>query len=197
MMRKQKKIFIKFAILLITMSLFACKTSQNVVNNDKLDENRTVYWFYVKLREVKVGNSEIMAYKLLRLGSDVNKGTAKEHDYFLWKYLSEGSKFAVGPFNNPEEAKRALLFYKIQTEPHTLDNSYNKSRKVFWFVLNVNKRERSDSYELSRIPGAIASGSYVDFDVFLKENLDLHIMTIGPFENMTDAEESKRIYRLH
>ena len=78
-----------------------------------------------------------------------------------------------------------------------MDNSYNKSRKVFWFVLNVSKRERSNSFELNRIPGAIASGTYSDFDVFLKENLDLHIMTIGPFESMTDAEESKRVYRLH
>ena len=191
------KIFINLGIVLIILSLFACKTSQQTVNSDNLDENRTVYWFYVKLREVKVNNTEIMAYKLHRLSSVSEKGTAKEYDYLLWKYLSEGSKFAVGPFNDPEEAKQALLFYKIQTEAHALDASYNKSQKIFWFVLNVNKRERSDSFELSRIPGAIASGTYSDFDVFLKENLDLHIMTIGPFESMTDAEESKRVYRLH
>ncbi len=191
------KIFINLGIVLIILSLFACKTSQQTVNSDKLDENRTVYWFYVKLREVNVNNTEIMAYKLHKLSSVSEKGTAKEYDYLLWKYLSEGSKFAVGPFNNKEEAKKAFLFYKIQTEAHRLDASYNKSQKIFWFVLNVNKRERSDSFELSRIPGAIASGTYADFDVFLKENLDLHIMTIGPFENMTDAEESKRVYRLH
>ncbi len=189
--------FSYFGILLITLSLIACKTSQQTVNSDKLDENRTVYWFYVKLREVKVNNTEIMAYKLHRLSSVPEKGTAKEYDYLLWKYLSEGNRFTVGPFNHPEEAKKAFLFYKIQEEAHTLDASYNKSQKIFWFVLNVNKRERSDSYELSRIPGAIASGTYADFDVFLKENLDLHIITIGPFENMTDAEESKRVYRLH
>jgi len=191
------KILINLGIVFIILSLFACKTSQQTVISDELDENRIVYWFYVNLREVNVNNTEIKAFKLHRLSSVSEKGTAKEYDYLLWKYLSEGSKFAVGPFNNPEEAKRAFRFYKIQSEAHQLDASYNKSRKVFWFVLNVNKRERSDSFELSRIPGAIASGTYADFDVFLKENLDLHIMTIGPFENMTDAEESKRVYRLH
>ena len=190
------KTFVTALILLITAGFYTCKTSEKVSSNT-LDENRRVFWFYVSLREVKIKNTDHIAYKLTRLGSAIEKGSAKEYDYLLWKYLSEGTKFAIGPFNDSEEAKQAFLFYKIQDEPHKLDATYDQKRQIFWFVLHVNKRERSKSLELKRIPGAIASGKYSVFDSFLKENLFNRVMTIGPFYTMPDAEESKRIYRLH
>lgn len=196
-MEKHVKIIIAAGIMLISTGFFTCKTSNQVVSNDKMDENRRVYWFYVSVREVKTGNPDLTAYDLTRIGTKIENGTAKDYDYHLWKNLSEGRRLAVGPFNSPAEATQAFLFYNIQDKPHKLDATFDQNRKIFWFVLRVNKRERSVTLELKRIPGAIASGGYSDFDIFLKENLDLGVMTIGPFRNMPDAEESKRIYRLH
>ncbi|NPA44729.1 MAG: hypothetical protein GXO49_04275, partial [Chlorobi bacterium] len=45
--------------------------------------------------------------------------------------------------------------------------------------------------------GSIASGSYQDFDNFLRDNLKMRVMTVGPFLYMPEAEEAKRTYRLH
>ena len=196
-MRIYFKILFTAGIILITSGFFNCKTSQQVVSSDKLDENRLVYWFYVSVREIKGNNTDLTAYDLTRIGNIIENGTAKKYEYLLWKNLSEGRRLAVGPFNDPVEAKQAFLFYKIQDKPHNLDATFDLNRKVFWFVLKVSKRERSVTIKLERIPGAIATGKYSDFDVFLKENLNLGVMTIGPFRNMPDGEESKRIYRLY
>ena len=149
------------SILLISIGLFTCKTSQQITDSHKLDENRTVYWFYIKLKEIEVKNTGITGYEIQRFGSKPETGTAKEYDYFLWKYLSEGTKFAIGPFNDHEEAKQAFLFYDIQKNSQESDKLLNTDREVFWFVLHVNFRERSISMELERIPGAIASGSFL------------------------------------
>ena len=42
---------------------------------------------------------------------------------------------------------------------------------------------------------------YPDLKLFLDQsgtdNLKTGVLTIGPFDNMPDAEEAKRVYRLH
>ena len=191
-----KAVFIT-AILLIS-GVFITDESQAQVNySDNMDENRLVYWFYVNVREVEDNNTGYVSYGLQRKGSKIDHGTVKEYNRILWKYLGNGTKMAIGPFNDYIEAKKAFMFYLIQDEPHNLDSTFDDNQQVFWFVLHVNRRPRSNSYELIRKPGAIASGNYNDFDVFLKENLMMRVMTIGPFLYMPEAEEAKRIYRLH
>ena len=192
---------IKIIILtgfLISSGLFISQKSSAQVNySDDMDKNRLVYWFYVSVREVIDSNTGYPSYGLQRKGSKVQYGTMKQYDRELWKYLGSGSKMAIGPFNDYDEAKKAYLFYQIQDEPHELDSTYDENQTVFWFILHVNKRPRSGSYQLIRKPGAIASGHYSDFDVFLKDNLQMRVMTIGPFLYMPEAEEAKRTYRLH
>lgn len=185
------------AILLLSGIFAADKSQAQISYSDNLDENRLVYWFYVSVREVEDNNTGYVSYELRRKGGKVDHGTVKEYDRILWKYLGDGSKMAIGPFNDYNEAKKSFLFYKIQDDPHELDSTFDENQQVFWFVLHVNRRPRSNSYELIRKPGAIASGNYMDFEVFLKENLMMRVMTIGPFLYMPEAEEAKRIYRLH
>ncbi len=185
------------AILLLSGIFAADKSQAQVSYSDNLDENRLVYWFYVSVREVEDNNTGYVSYELRRKGAKVDHGTVKEYDRILWKYLGDGSKMAIGPFNDYIEAKKSFIFYKIQDDPHELDSTFDENQQVFWFVLHVNRRPRSNSYELIRKPGAIASGNYMDFEVFLKENLMMRVMTIGPFLYMPEAEEAKRIYRLH
>ncbi len=185
-------------VILLISGLFITDKSQAQVNySDNMDENRLVYWFYVNVREVEDNNTGYVSYGLQRKGSKIDHGTVKEYNRILWKYLGNGTKMAIGPFNDYIEAKKAFMFYLIQDEPHHLDSTFDDNQQVFWFVLHVNRRPRSNSYELIRKPGAIASGNYNDFDIFLKENLMMRVMTIGPFLYMPEAEEAKRIYRLH
>lgn len=190
---------ILFISILLTVSglLVNTKTSAQVGYSDELDENRLVYWFYVNVRELENSKTGYVSYKLQRKGNRIMHGSIKVYDRELWKNLGNGSKMAIGPFNDFDEAKRAYLFYKIQDEPHKLDSTYNMDQQVFWFILHVNRRPRSNSYQLVRKPGSIASGSYSDFDNFLRDNLKMRVMTVGPFLYMPEAEESKRTYRLH
>lgn len=188
------------ATIIVIASLLTSEKSTAQVNySDNMDENRLVYWFYVSVREVEDGNTGYVNYELRRKGSKVEHGTIKEYNRTLWKYLGNGSKMAIGPFNDFNEAKKAFHLYDVKdpNEPAVLDSSYDENQTVFWFVLHVKRRPRSNSYELIRKPGAVASGNYQDFDIFLRENLMVRVMTIGPFLYMPEAEESKRIYRLH
>ena len=196
-MKNYIKIVFATAILLLSGIFAADKSQAQISYSDNLDDNRLVYWFYVSVREVEDNNTGYVSYELRRKGAKVDHGTVKEYDRILWKYLGDGSKMAIGPFNDYNEAKKSYLFYKIQDESHELDSTFDENQQVFWFVLHVNRRPRSNSYELIRKPGAIASGNYMDFEVFLKENLMMRVMTIGPFLYMPEAEEAKRIYRLH
>ncbi len=177
--------------------LFSPKTAKSQTLDEQVDPNRLVYWFYVSVREIKDPETGYKIYQLQRKGNKISSGSLKRYDRDLWRNLSSGSKMAIGPFNNQEEAERAFVFYKVQDEPHLLDAEFDPKQQIFWFILHVKKRPRSRSYELERKPGAVASGTYRDFENFLKENLKMRVMTIGPFLYMAEAEEAKRTYRLH
>lgn len=191
------KLPVIIVILTISAGFFPNKVKAQVTSNDNIDQNRLVYWFYVSVREKEDSETGYVNYDLQLKGNKIQHGSQKDYDKTLWKYLGNGQKMAIGPFNEYDEAKKAILFYKIQDEPHELDSTFDKNQTIFWFVLHVNRRPRSNSYQLIRKPGAIASGTYSDFDVFLKENLMMRVMTVGPFLYMPEAEEAKRIYRLH
>lgn len=194
---------INFKILFLSFILTALGVFSNTESfsqvgySDELDENRLVYWFYVSVREHEDSKTGYVSYRLQRKGRRIMHGSIKVYDKDLWKNLSNGSKMAIGPFNDFDEAKKSYLFYKIQEEPHKLDSTFSMDQQVYWFILHVNKRPRSGAYQLVRKPGSIASGSYSDFDNFLRDNLNMRVMTVGPFNYMPEAEESKRTYRLH
>ncbi len=192
------KLLFLTAILTVSGYFLPNQAKAQVTYSDNMDENRLVYWFYVSVREKDDAETGYVSYDLQLKGNKIQHGSQKDYDKNLWKYLGNGQKMAIGPFNEYEEAKKGILFYKIQEKPHELDTAvYDKNQTIFWFVLHVNRRPRSKSYQLVRKPGAIASGTYHDFDVFLKENLMMRVMTVGPFNYMPEAEEAKRIYRLH
>jgi len=191
------KLLILSAILIMSGYFYPNQVKAQVTYSDNMDENRLVYWFYVSVREKEDSETGYVSYDLQLKGNKIQHGSQKDYDKNLWKYLGNGQKMAIGPFNEYDEAKKAMIFYKIQEKPHELDSTFDENQTVFWFVLHVNRRPRSNSYQLVRKPGAIASGTYADFDVFLKENLMMRVMTVGPFIYMPEAEEAKRIYRLH
>ncbi len=195
-MKNFLKLLFLTGILTLSGYFYPNQAKAQVTYSDNMDENRLVYWFYVSVREKENSETGYVSYDLQMKGNKIQHGTQKFYIRNLWKYLGNGQKMAIGPFNEYEEAKKAFIFYKIQDKPHKLDSTYDENQTVFWFVLHVNRRPRSNSYQLVRKPGAIASGNYHDFDVFLKENLMLRVMTIGPFNYMPEAEEAKRVYRL-
>jgi hypothetical protein len=191
------KILIISGLITLLSFVFEKPLNAQVSNSEKLDENRLVYWFYINVRDVEDSNTGMVSYGIQRKGTKIEHGTIKEYDRELWKFLGEGSKMAIGPFNDFDEAKKSFLLYNIQDEPHEMDSTFNETQTVFWFILHVERRPRSGSYKLIRVPGAIASGYYREFESFVKEQLKTRVLAIGPFVYMPEAEESKRIYRLH
>jgi len=145
-----------FISIFITISglLTNQKLNAQVGYSDDLDENRLVYWFYVSVREYENPKTGYVSYKVQRKGNKIYHGSMKVYDRELWKNLGNGSKMAIGPFNDYDEAKRAYFFYDIKEKPRVLDSTFTMDQQVFWFILHVNRRPRSNSYELIRKPGS-------------------------------------------
>lgn len=159
--------------------------------------DRTVYWFNVKVYIVKDSKTRQKVYRITRLGKRVYSAKMRDYEKKLWKGLSRGSYFTVGPFYTYQEAYNAMVFYNLRIkfdDNHEIDPEPDKT--VFWFLVKLNISERSRSYELQRMAAAVAEGTKSDFNDILRETLTFQNLAIGPFNSALDAEEAKRIYRL-
>jgi hypothetical protein len=196
-MKNQTKLFFLTLIIVISSVFVPSRSfSQEVTGNENLSNEKIVYWFYINLKILTDRETKMQKYDIRRLGDQISAGTVKEYDIKLWESLSNGSKIPIGPFYNYTEANQAKKFYNIGVEEKQ-DSLFSADKEIFWFVLRVARRERSNSYQLIRIPGAVASGLPADFENFLEVNLTSLVLTIGPFWDQPEAEEAKRRYRLH
>ena len=108
------KIIVLTGIILISGFLGTTKTHAQINYGGDVDENRLVYWFYVSVREVEDNNTGYVSYDLQRKGNKIQHATLKEYKKFLWKFLGNGSKMALGPFNDFREAKLSYFLYDIK-----------------------------------------------------------------------------------
>jgi len=182
---------------LILSSIFGSKSvySQDI-DNEKVDEEKIVYWFYINLKVVEDKKYGLKSFQIRTLGNVISHGTLKKYDLDLWRNLGGGTKMAIGPFFDYDEAAQALLFYDVKETATVLPEGSDLNREVFWFIVKIKKRERSGSFELKKVPAAVGNGSYESFEEFLKTALMQQQLAIGPFWNAPEAEESKRMYRL-
>ncbi len=190
-------------ITLIVLSLFLLaglikptESYGQITSSDDINSESIVYWFDINFRIVTDTKTKLKSYSVRRTSNQIKAATIIEYDEKLWEALSRGGLFPVGPFSNYDEADQAKVYYNIGKEEKQ-DSLFEAGRTVYWFVLRVKRRKRSNSWELIRIPGAIASGDYDLFQTFLETNLSANVLTIGPFWNQPEAEEAKRRYRLH
>ena len=192
------KTIIKTLSLFLFISILTFgKLAAQDIDVGESDKNRVVYWFYISVRIHEDSRTGYVSYIIRNLGSKVYHGKINDYDRILWKNLSTGKKFAVGPFYDYEEAAQAVTFYGKTKDELTLDSTYNDTRNIHWFMLRVEKRPRSGAFVLKRIPGAIGQGDYERFYDSYKAGLATKTLSIGPFWSMEEAEEAKRTYRLH
>ena len=202
-----RQLKISFVILLLLALFLPEITHAQVTDSESRDKNRRVYWFNINLSFKTDSKTGLPKYDVHVLTSKVYHGSLEKYDRTLWKGLGAGTRVSIGPFSFYEEAQQAMAFYSLKHESAPIDTSYDKNRSVNFYNLFIGKRPRSGSYFLDRRPAAVSSGSYEDFYDLLKVSLqfsstggdgvDLAKLTIGPFWEHIDAEESKRIYRLH
>ncbi|MEA2040927.1 MAG: hypothetical protein U9N85_00050 [Bacteroidota bacterium] len=198
-----KKLFIGLAMLSILFAT-ACKINRNTANGDGsvsevenvFKKGQIVYWFYVKPQIKRHKDTKIEKLTIRYLGDRIYAGTIDEYDIKLWENLSNGSKFAIGPFAEYDEAEDAVSFYNLK-DTTGIDPRIDQNNNIFYFPLEIYIRERSHSYGLERIPGAMFPSSYKNFNNYLHISLSQKRITIGPFRDRFIAEEAKRRYRLH
>ncbi len=195
-----------FLILFIFLAFQKCKTNKDItVNSSNLD--RIVYWFYINISEYEDHEIGYKTYKVQVSQNRLAHGSAQEYHTSLWKNMgsTNSTRMAIGPFYNQREADIAKNIFKKQENILTKeeenifmkDTMLTAEDEVFWFPLEVVRRDRSNSFKLGRIPARIHSGNYQGFIEGIKVFLWQKKIPIGPFWSHDEAEESKRIYRLH
>ncbi|MBN2894161.1 MAG: hypothetical protein JXL97_19985 [Bacteroidales bacterium] len=159
------------------------------------DESRRVYWFDVNLKKVKDPETLIPTYQVYRSGTKIQYGTAYEYDRYLWQGLSNGTRIAIGPFDDQKQAVFANKLYDMKKA--LADSSLmSDNGNYFWYLVTIKKTQRLKSYDFERIPAQINSGNASDFVTLMKFSLPQDKLVIGPFLNAPEAENSKRVFRL-
>ena len=194
---------------MIAPKLFSQENIENATSQKTNDKNKIVYWFNVNLdikKHRKFGNKYYIAKNT---DNRIRNGSLKKYDKVLWRQLSNGPKFAVGPFDDWNAANQAKDFYRrrvnfykdVEKQDSIFTHKIKKSKihakkEVFWFYLSVEKRPRSGSLEVKRIPAAIFPSTYESFITAYSTGLQMQKLAIGPFWHLIEAENAKRRYRL-
>ncbi len=185
----------KFIVLLLvfySVNLFAQSYDSPVDYND---ENRRVYWFDITVRKLQDPDTKMPLYKVFRKGKNIRYGSAVDYDRYLWDGLSAGTRIAVGPFNTHDQAVRANALYDLSNA--SKDSTLLADNNVYhWYIVTLKQSKRLKSYQFERIPARIVSGTYKDFLDLMKVSLSVNKLVIGVFEDIPEAENSKRVFRL-
>ncbi len=181
------------SILLGNISLNAQETGNP---KDVFTKDQKLYWFFIRVVTEKHPETRIESYNF-RLSGRIADGTVDDFQTQLWRYSSRGTKFAIGPFPDYYEAKEAQLFYKnFSKDTIIIDKNIKKQKEAFYFFVDLYIRERSHSYGIKRIPAPIHPGNYANFAEMMQAGVYQKKVAIGPFRQVTVAEEAKRLYRL-
>ncbi len=194
-----KKLISSILIMLFIHSGIGLSAQINVT---KFDKNLYVFWFFIKAEIKKDKELRRPVYKVRRASKDIKSGKIKKYENEVWKNVNNGNQLAIGPFLELEDAVRANEMYNIGRKTNeqmeqeiaatvdTTDNTY------FWYILQFSKSNRTNKYLIKRQSAAVAEGTLEDFRYFMWTVLSNQQLSIGPFTSHTEAEESKRLYRL-
>ncbi len=193
----------RFNIYLLTIiisSLFFTKAyaqGEGIVTKDIDEENVYVFWFYVR-SEVKVDRvTKRPAYSVRVLGTKPKSGNLKKFDKDVWRCLLGGQQIAIGPFKEYTDAIRAIEMYDLKKKDSDINFRDSTVRDTYyWYLLEYTITKRKHKFQLKRVPARVASGDLQSFRAILKESLTAQKLTVGPFGDPTEAEESKRRYRI-
>jgi len=204
---KQKIKYFLISVLAISLIINHCYLMSAQVQTGKFDLNEKVYWFYlnVSIKNDKILNRDVY---VIRISSQKPKyDTYSVYEKDIWRCLKAGHQIVVGPFREFDAAKQAIKIYdlcKLQenerdTEVIKMEDSANVSNdEYFCYFMKFYISERTKSIKLKRIPArtSVVGITVTDFiDQFL-EGVTQQMLTIGPFRNKEEAEDSKRINRL-
>ncbi len=188
-------------IILATTVLTGCfLPKKSTVKNDP---NRFVFWVTVNA-SIKISNEtkkEVYVVKTAR--NKPGSGKIRKYQRFLHKSLIAGHSIPIGPFDNYDDALRAVDYYKLtkfnnETIKKSIDQMPDSimNDEYYWFFLKFSYSQRKKTIFLERTAARVASGNLGDFRTVLWEGLSFKQLAAGPFISQEEAEEAKRLYRL-
>lgn len=194
----------KSIIIIISCLLLSSDVIAQINYSDEIDENRLTYWFQIRVREVEDDSTGYVSYILTEVKSKLMHGTENEYRKNMYKSM-KNDILNIGPFDDFDQAWKSKniyehLVFNSNWDYHDYsflqkDSTYDKNQTIFWFAQHLVS-DKKNRIELIRRPGAIASGTYLDFYAFAREDFCMRILTIGSFLYMPEAEKSKNIYRI-
>ncbi|RLD84490.1 MAG: hypothetical protein DRJ10_01030 [Bacteroidetes bacterium] len=188
--------------ILISLFLLNISGLNAQINVTEFDKHQHVFWFYIKAEIKKDKELKRPVYKVRRASKDIKSGTIGKYEKEVWRNVTNGTQLTIGPFLELVDAERANKMYDIgrknneQMEKEiaatvdTTDNSY------YWYILQFTMSNRTRKYLIKRQSASVAEGTLEDFRYFMWSVLPNQQLAIGPFTAQTEAEESKRLYRL-
>ena len=201
-MKKITKILLLFAALTLLGGSFKASavdpekplkvTSENPEGILDKEPTPDVFWFYIRMRiDSKRKDIEIMSG-----GGKVVQGSMKRFSKAVWWGIAH-RQVTIGPFYSEEEAINAKIYYKKSRDKINELPQPSAPSTMHWFQCAFTELKRMGSYEFTRSPAAVSSGSSDEFADALFEGLTFQRLSIGPFWDYTQAEEAKAIYRLN
>ncbi len=198
-MKKFNKFILVFIISLLTVDNFA----QEGIEVQDQDNEQYVFWFYVRAEIKRDRVTKKPAYAVRILSRKPKSGTLAKFDRDLWRNLNGGQNLVIGPFLEYYDAERAIKLYNLarQTDK-TMEKEIANFRdttaadEYYWFFLKYRITKRKHKFEFEHTPARVASGNIPMFKQVLWEGLKFQQLAVGPFAQPTEAEESKRRYRI-
>ena len=169
----------------------------------KNDPDRFVFWVSVNA-SIKISNeTKKEAYVIKTSRNKPYSGKILKYQRFLHKSLIAGHSIPIGPFDNHDDAMRAVDYYKLtKFNSETIKKSIAQmtdsimNEEYYWFFIKFYYLPRKKTIKLERTAARVASGNLADFRTVLWEGLFHKQLAIGPFISQEEAEEAKRLYRL-
>lgn len=193
-----KKIANTALIIALTIGfLYVPQKSYSQLDAQEVNENQIVYWFNIGVNMRKHKKFGYKYYEVRSYGGHIYNAPLKKYGRKLWRGLRRGRYFSIGPFIDYYEAEQAEKFYG--RDSIIIDTALDQSKTVYWFMLKVFRRPRSNSYDIMKTPTMVQQGTYRLFANQYKALLSQgqgSALLVGPFWNYDEAEEAKRRYRL-
>jgi len=192
---------ISVAIILLIAVLSGCFLPKK--SSVKNDPSRFVFWISVNA-SIKISNETKKEVYVIRTSrTKPYSGKIMKYRRFLHKSLIAGHSIPIGPFDNYDDALRAVGYYKLTSfKSETMAKSIAQmpdsimSDEYYWFFVKFYYLPRKKTIKLERTAARVASGNLRDFRTVLWEGIFFKQLAIGPFISQEEAEEAKRLYRL-
>jgi len=173
------------------------------VDISHFDKNQHVFWFYVKAEIKKDRELKRPVYKVRRAGKDIKSGKIRKYNKEIWRNVNSGQQLVIGPFLELRDAERSNEMYNLgRKNDEQMKKEIAATRDTityndyYWYLLQFTFSDRTRKYMIKRQPASVFPGSLPDFKEQLWDFLKQKQLIVGPFTSHTEAEESKRLYRL-